>query len=74
MEEKMEEWKESEQRKFEKIRKDEIERISLELKIKEQELTNTLRTQEYENGQFKHLKKVRFYYFMDLSHIYLLLY
>ena len=58
MEEKVEEIKEHERNKFEKLRQDEIDRLSLELKIKEQELKNILRTQDYENNQIHQLKKV----------------
>ena len=54
----MEEIKEHERNKFEKLRQDEIDRLSLELKIKEQELKNILRTQDYENNQIHQLKKV----------------
>ncbi|XP_066935745.1 forkhead-associated domain-containing protein 1-like isoform X1 [Clytia hemisphaerica] len=57
MEEKIEEIKEHERNKFEKLRQDEIDRLSLELKIKEQELKNILRTQDYENNQIHQLKK-----------------
>ena len=59
-EEKMEEMKHSERKRFEKQSQDEMDRLSLELRIKEQELKNVLKTQEHENNQLGHLKKVRF--------------
>ena len=57
-EEKIEEVKRSERKRLEKQSQDEIDRISLDLKIKEQEMKNILRTQEHENNQIGHLTKV----------------
>ena len=58
-EEKIEEVKYSERKRIEKQSQDEIDRITLELRIKEQELKNIQRTQENENNQLGHLQKVR---------------
>ena len=58
-EEKIEEVKHSERKRIEKQSQDEIDRITLELRIKEQELKNVHRTQEHENNQLGQLQKVR---------------
>ena len=58
MEEKIEEIKESEKKSYEKMRNDEVERVTLELKIKDQELKNLMRSQEYDNENSKNLNMV----------------
>ena len=59
MESKLDEIKESEKKTYEKLRNDEVERVNLELRIKDQELKNIMRTQEFDNENSKNLKMVR---------------